>query len=107
MGDFNTPPRSRAYRHIAETMQDAQRAPGIRRRERTFPTRFPTLRLDHVFVRGPIEVLSATTVRTPLARLASDHLPLITELCISKPERHPLAAGARHHAEMTMRPSDV
>lgn len=106
MGDFNTPPRSGCYRRLAAAMQDAQRAPGIRRRERTFPSRFPTLRLDHVFVRGPIEVLSATTVRTPLARLASDHLPLITELCIGAPE-HRGARMTREHAGATMRPSDV
>lgn len=106
MGDFNTPPRSRCYRRLATAMQDAQRAPGIRRRERTFPARFPTLRLDHIFVRGPIEVLSVSTVRTPLARLASDHLPLVSELCISAP-RPQSTKPASQHADMVMRPPDV
>lgn len=106
MGDFNTPPRSRAYKRLAQSLQDAQKAPGIRRPHRTFPTRFPTLRLDHVFVKGPIEVLSAGTVRTPLARLASDHLPLVTELCIKAAGRQP-ARSARQHADMTARHPDV
>lgn len=106
MGDFNTPPRSRAYKRLIGSMRDAQKEPGIRRAERTFPSRFPTLRLDHVFVRGPIEVVTAGTVRTPLARLASDHLPVVTELNIGVAREQP-TPRARRHADMAARHADV
>jgi endonuclease/exonuclease/phosphatase family metal-dependent hydrolase len=85
VGDFNATRRTRAYRRLAAALRDAQLAPGIRRVEPTFPTRFPTLRLDHVFVRGPIDVVHVSTVRTPLARLASDHVPLVVDLEITGP----------------------
>lgn len=88
LGDFNATPRSRAYRLLTARMRDAQRAVGRRRPMPTFPTRLPTLRLDHVFVSPSVQVLSAATLRTPLARLASDHLPLVVEACI------PAGAGA-------------
>lgn len=98
LGDFNAPPRSRAYRRITTRLTDVQRAPGIRRIGCTYPTRFPTLRLDHVFVSRSVEVLSVSTVRTPLARLASDHLPVVAELNLPAVRRAP-ASHARHHAE--------
>jgi endonuclease/exonuclease/phosphatase family metal-dependent hydrolase len=101
LGDFNATPRTRAYRRLARRLADVQRAPGVRRTERTYPTRFPTLRLDHIFVSRSIEVLTASTLRTPLARLASDHLPLVAELCI-RPARHKMAQRTRSHAEATM-----
>ena len=37
------------------------------------------LRIDHVFVSREIRILRVETVRTPLARIASDHLPLLVE----------------------------
>jgi endonuclease/exonuclease/phosphatase family metal-dependent hydrolase len=82
-GDFNATPRSRAYQALARLLRDAQRLQrkgGRRRNAPTFPTRYPTLALDHVFVSPNVEVLDAFAVRTPLARVASDHLPLVVEL---------------------------
>jgi endonuclease/exonuclease/phosphatase family metal-dependent hydrolase len=84
-GDFNAAPRTRVYRRLSARLADAQRAPCVRRARATFPTRFPTLRIDHVFVSRSIEVLAAATVRTPLARLASDHLPVVVDLRIAVP----------------------
>jgi endonuclease/exonuclease/phosphatase family metal-dependent hydrolase len=112
LGDLNSTPRTRAYRRIAARLTDVQRAPGLqrgfgrRRTQRTFPTRFPTLRLDHIFVSSSIEVLDVSTIRTPLARLASDHLPLVAELCI-RPAHHHRKSTERHHHETEMRPADV
>jgi endonuclease/exonuclease/phosphatase family metal-dependent hydrolase len=79
VGDFNAPPRSRSYRRLASRLSDAF-AMSNRRPEPTFPTRYPVLRLDHIFVSPSIEVLHVQTVRTALARFASDHFPLIAEL---------------------------
>jgi endonuclease/exonuclease/phosphatase family metal-dependent hydrolase len=43
---------------------------------RTWPSRFPLLRLDRAMLGGPIECEESGAVRTRLARRASDHLPV-------------------------------
>lgn len=78
-GDFNAIPRSRVYQRIAAHLSDAQRWLGTSRQRPTYPSRAPLLRLDHVFVSQSIEVLGAEVIRTPLARIASDHLPLLVD----------------------------
>ncbi len=88
-GDFNAIPRSRVYRRLAAHLCDAQSAKRGGRQQPTYPSRAPFLRLDHVFVSRSIEVTRAETVRTPLARVASDHLPLLVEFRVQAPrERH-------------------
>jgi endonuclease/exonuclease/phosphatase family metal-dependent hydrolase len=89
-GDFNAIPRSRVYRRLlAARLSDAQGAVRSRRQQPTYPSRAPFLRLDHVFVSGAIEVVRAETVRTPLARVASDHLPLAVEFRLLPPHHRP------------------
>ncbi len=78
-GDFNAVPRSRSYQRLTACLSDAQTWLGASRRQPTYPSHAPLLRLDHVFVSPSIEVLKAETVRTPLARIASDHLPLLVD----------------------------
>lgn len=84
LGDFNATPFSATYRMLQTVMRDAQggrpSAPTA-----TFPSRFPFMRIDHVFLAGAIEV---SQVRSPFdarARVASDHLPLVVDLEISLP----------------------
>ncbi|MBI1291370.1 EEP domain-containing protein [bacterium] len=75
MGDFNAIPSSMGYRQIARKLELAR--PKERRfNDPTFPSRFPFLRLDHVFLSSGLRCIDARPVRTPLARVASDHLPL-------------------------------
>ena len=78
-GDFNTPPLSRVYQRLAAQLRDARTWLAASRWQPTFPSRAPFLRLDHVFVGRSIEVLKAEAIRTPLARIASDHLPLLVD----------------------------
>ncbi len=78
-GDFNTVPRSRVYGRLAAHLRDAQTLAGMSRRQPTYPSRAPLLRLDHVFVGRSIAVRKAEVIRTPLARIASDHLPLLVD----------------------------
>jgi hypothetical protein len=52
---------------------------------RTFPTRFPTLTVDHIFLNEAIQPLSVTLHRSALARIASDHFPLVAEFVLSSP----------------------
>ncbi|WP_377292360.1 endonuclease/exonuclease/phosphatase family protein [Rhizobium sp. SG2393] len=74
-GDMNSPPRSAPYRALAGTLTDLPRAlkpkPGA-----TFPSRLPFLRIDHIFGSPDIRPVATGVLRSPLARLASDHLPL-------------------------------
>jgi endonuclease/exonuclease/phosphatase family metal-dependent hydrolase len=81
-GDFNAVPRSRAYRRIAARLTDAQLFPGVGAPRPTFSVRMPVLRIDHVFVSRSIKVRRCEVIRTPLARVAADHLPLLVEFDI-------------------------
>ena len=47
---------------------------------RTFPSWLPLLRLDRIYAGGGASLSGATVHRTPLARIASDHLPLKASL---------------------------
>lgn len=88
LGDFNVVPRSRTYRRLARRLTDAQCAPRARRPRGTYPVRLPLLRIDHVFVGSAIEVLNVEVPRTPLTRVASDHLPLVVDLRIDSSFAH-------------------
>jgi endonuclease/exonuclease/phosphatase family metal-dependent hydrolase len=79
-GDFNTRPSSVSYHRLHQRLPDAQVALDGHRPRSTFFGRFPTARLDHVFVDPSIEVRAVEVPKTELSRLASDHLPLIVEL---------------------------
>jgi endonuclease/exonuclease/phosphatase family metal-dependent hydrolase len=50
-----------------------------RTRFRSFPAYFPVVSLDKAFWRGSIAVRHARIVHSPLARRASDHLPLVVD----------------------------
>jgi endonuclease/exonuclease/phosphatase family metal-dependent hydrolase len=43
---------------------------------RTFPSRFPVFALDRIWVSPPAALTELCCLRTPLTRIASDHLPL-------------------------------
>lgn len=92
LGDFNAPPRSRVYRRIAARLRDAQTLGDLQRPRPTFPARLPLLRLDHVFVSQTVNVIRVEVLRTPLARVASDHLPLLVEVRIIPANDHHIRA---------------
>jgi len=82
LGDFNASPFSRTYRMLGAVMRDAQSGLG-RAPTATFPSGFPFMRIDHVFVAGAITVTKVESPFDPRARVASDHLPLVVELEIA------------------------
>jgi endonuclease/exonuclease/phosphatase family metal-dependent hydrolase len=82
VGDLNIRPRSRNYRQLATALRDAHRE-NRQRGQPTFPSRFPAVRLDYAFVGTGVTVDCAETVRTPLARVASDHLPVIFDIAVA------------------------
>lgn len=81
LGDFNATGSSMLYRSIIRNWQDVQRR-GSAKPKATFPSRFPVLRLDHIFVSKDISVLDSAVHSDMLARTASDHLPLLAVLAV-------------------------
>lgn len=108
LGDFNAVPRSAAYKAITRVLSDAQVMQNPRRRpRRTFPARLPALRLDHVFVsKASLRITGVEVPRSALARVASDHLPLVVDFevaadaSLSRPIKEPVRPPvlARHDA---------
>ena len=81
LGDFNATAGSTPHRRLTARLRDAQGlTPG--RSLPTFPSLFPMLRIDHVFVGAAIEVTRVDVPATPLARTASDHLPLVVDFAL-------------------------
>jgi endonuclease/exonuclease/phosphatase family metal-dependent hydrolase len=79
LGDFNATPQAQAYRTLAARFTDARvQSPGPGRTP-TFPSRLPVLAIDHVFLDGKVRATRVQTVSGALARIASDHLPLVVD----------------------------
>lgn len=93
-GDFNARPGSRSYRALTAKLRDAQSLLNQRPRN-TFYSRFPSLRIDHIFVNDSFGVLSVEAPRHRAASIASDHLPLVAELKLMTPvgQRGPQAGA--------------
>lgn len=80
LGDLNATSRTVAYRTLAGALSDAHGVRGARGgRVATFPSAMPVLRIDHVLVSAGVRVVRLAAAATPLARLASDHLPLVMD----------------------------
>jgi endonuclease/exonuclease/phosphatase family metal-dependent hydrolase len=84
LGDFNSVRTSHAYRLIGAHLRDARALVRPSGAFRTFPTRFPSLAVDHIFVNAALSPTQLSVHRTPLARLASDHFPLVCELTLKR-----------------------
>ena len=78
VGDLNATPRTVAYRTMAAALSDARLAAGWRRTA-TFPSRAPILRIDHVLASDGVRVTGAHVPDSALARVASDHRPLVVD----------------------------
>ncbi|MFP4039252.1 MAG: glycosyltransferase [Desulfosudaceae bacterium] len=79
-GDLNLPPDSFAHTLLSERFKDAQQnLPGHRPRP-TWPGRYPLRILDYVFVSQDMTVQAVDVPSSALARIASDHLPLIVDV---------------------------
>jgi endonuclease/exonuclease/phosphatase family metal-dependent hydrolase len=70
LGDFNE------WLFCGARLSWLRRELGKSRGRRSFPARFPLLALDRVWVTNPGRVLTTRAHRSPLARVASDHLPM-------------------------------
>lgn len=80
LGDLNEwQPRARSLRWLHAYFGEAP-AP------RTFPTRLPLFALDRIWAKPREALLRVNVVASPLARLASDHLPVTAAIRVT-PER--------------------
>jgi endonuclease/exonuclease/phosphatase family metal-dependent hydrolase len=75
---------------------DAQRVLAAHRPLSTWSGRYPTHRIDHVFVDPSVEVVSIEVPNTELEKLASDHLPVIVEVRILAETAAESSVPARH-----------
>jgi endonuclease/exonuclease/phosphatase family metal-dependent hydrolase len=82
MGDFNDSPLSVVHSGLRRHFRDAFRAAG-RRWGPTFRAGVIPIRLDYIYVSPGIRVLDCVVRKDPLARVASDHLPVLAtiEVC--------------------------
>ncbi len=77
MGDLNEwRGRRGAIRSLDRSLGPGAAAP-------TFPSWMPVLALDRIYADGPAVLRDVGVYRSPLTRLASDHLPLVGRLCWS------------------------
>lgn len=77
-GDFNIHPLSRLYRRISGTYFDAAMiASGNQRAKGTW---LGIWRIDHIFMSRDIQVMQVKVGRNALAKIASDHLPLMVKM---------------------------
>ncbi len=75
MGDFNE------WFIWGRPLRWLRRRFGAIRSPATFPARWPLLQLDHVLVDPPECLVRKSVYSTGPAREASDHLPLVAEIC--------------------------
>jgi endonuclease/exonuclease/phosphatase family metal-dependent hydrolase len=80
LGDFNSLPGSRTHRALGKHLRDTRKLVAPVRAFRTFPTSFPAFAVDHIFVNTALHPLGLDVHRSPRARVASDHYPLVAEL---------------------------
>lgn len=85
LGDFNASPYSATYRMLKAVLRDAQTASAGWNRSptATFPSNFPFMRIDHLFLTKGLKTVAVRSPYGALARVASDHLPLVIDLEIT------------------------
>ncbi|MDP9004501.1 MAG: endonuclease/exonuclease/phosphatase family protein [Verrucomicrobiota bacterium] len=79
-GDFNTLPGSRTHRALTKNLRDVRKLVQPTGPRGTFPTSLPRFAVDHIFINSAVRALRLVVHRTPLARMASDHFPLVCDL---------------------------
>jgi endonuclease/exonuclease/phosphatase family metal-dependent hydrolase len=84
MGDFNDRPVPVVHRALRKHFTDAFTAAG-RRWGPTFRVGPLPFRLDHIYVSRGIRVLDCRVGNDPLARVASDHRPVIASVDVTWP----------------------
>ena len=82
-GDFNALPSSTVHKRLKSVLNDEQESLSFGHTEWTFPSHYPIVRFDHLFVSPRMSVERVQIPQTKLTRVASDHLPLIVGLRVA------------------------
>ncbi len=86
-GDFNALPSSAVCRRLGRLLVDAQAELDNHRPRSTFFGRFPTLRIDHIYLSHDFDIRAAIVPKNKLTQVASDHLPLVAEIALPADSR--------------------
>jgi endonuclease/exonuclease/phosphatase family metal-dependent hydrolase len=82
-GDLNSRSGSIVHRMLGSGLHEAQLA--VHGKSRcTFSTKFRWVCLDYIYASSDVVFKEAQVVDTPLARMASDHFPLVADLEVAK-----------------------
>ena len=76
VGDFNEWIRGLTTRILSEKFESLNLELHVKKR-RSYPGLLPFLHLDHIYFERPLHVEKAELIRTRIAKVASDHLPLV------------------------------
>jgi len=79
-GDFNARPGSRVHKSLCGVLCDAPACSTRPRALKTWPSRWPLMRLDHIFLSRDLRAKSCEVPRRGVERRASDHLPLVVDI---------------------------
>jgi endonuclease/exonuclease/phosphatase family metal-dependent hydrolase len=79
-GDLNLHSSSPLYRQLTARFRDVQTSLSGYRPRNTWYSHYPVLRLDHVFVGTELAVRNVHVPGDYLARVASDHRPVVVDL---------------------------
>ena len=80
LGDFNCQPGSGPYRELTTCLRDVRKSLARSTALRTFPTYLPVCAVDQILVNDCLQPINVRVHRSALARIASDHFPLVAEL---------------------------
>lgn len=88
-GDFNTSSRSSrdALHQLIARSANEEDYEYYPKRERTFPSHFPSRGLDFILIAAPFEVVQTEVIRC----FASDHLPVMSTISAPLPTEQPAA----------------
>ncbi len=102
-GDLNCGPGSPAYRLLSTDFADCQLQVPRHKARNTWFSNWPLRRLDHIFVSDPLVTRHIHIPTFQLAKVASDHLPLVADIAL--PERESQLMGSEQ-AENKKRESE-
>ncbi len=82
-GDFNARPGTPEWHNLNQRLPDAQVTLENHVPKKTFFSRLPTTRIDHIFMDRTLQPQAIFTPNNSLARVASDHLPLVMDISLT------------------------
>jgi endonuclease/exonuclease/phosphatase family metal-dependent hydrolase len=92
LGDFNEWKKGVVTRLLSERFKSLDLVPFLRWR-RTYPGIIPLMHLDHIYYEGPVSITDIQVSRRFAFLMASDHLPILAEMCVFGEEQEEYRRG--------------